>query len=129
MNSVLIVIPQNADKEEIINSLTAVLNELTKGDNIFRPGFHMFNLNPECIRISTVCDNLIKKLGHPSVNSSITWVSSFFQAYYDVTDADITTEVVEYIANVEGEIERNVMVSKGLDFLIPICRDMCNKNR
>lgn len=127
MNSVLIVIPQNADKKDIVDALNAVLNELTKNTSNFRPGFHVFNLNPECVRAATVCDNLIKKLGYP-VRGSMTWVSSFFQAYYNENDQDITVEVVEWIAGV-GEQEQQIMESKGLDFLIPICRDMCNKNR
>lgn len=127
MNSVLIVIPQNADKKDIVNALEAVLNELTKGDIYYRPGFHAFNLNPECVRIATICDNLVKKLGYP-VQGSIAWVSSFFQAYYNGNDPDITMEVVEYIANI-GETEQQIMESKGLGFLISICRDMCNKNR
>lgn len=138
MQPVIIIVPKNVTTDQLKGYFQKVINDLRKYEEQANneqtrsvcPTFifeDAFNPIPTIdIEINRVCKNLISKLGDVVPGNQVVWSANFFKSFYNAADNDITREVIEFIANIEDS-NRGLLRYYNLEFLIDICKSMCER--
>lgn len=139
-NLAVVILPANISEEEVKQVFSAVLDNLVAESNTMlntREGFvsilNYADLHKSCMespnpRLITLVENILHEFGD-KIHDPLVFSTAFVCEYYGPRDL-INHEVITLLAQIkENSVDWNYLKYRGLEFLVPQCRNILSNQR